>query len=1766
MKPVFRRAALTLLTLLLSLFQLTAVGQPAAPGALNASTLSTNSLLLNWTDNSSNETGFQIERSLSAGSGFSLIATTAANATSYISTGLGSGTQYFYRIRSTSGAGQSAYTTVATATTGLKRFLLDFGAPTVTTTASGWNNITAPTTGSVTNLVDVTGAASPLTFTIVKDPSNGYAPNNTNGAPQAVLDYPQSAASDSHFCYQSGGSYRLNGLDNSKAYSIRIFSSRMYVGDSRKGTFTINGQSLSIEGMANTTQTIQFTNLTPVSGALTINFTLASGAYYAYINVMDIVENSVIPQTPSNLTATAASPTQINLTWNDVSGSETGFQIERSLTAGSGFELLTTTAANATAFQDLNLTENTRYYYRVRAINALGNSAYTPEVSALTPIPAPAPPQDLVAEVVSATEIALSWTDASSNEAGFQIERSSNALSGFVLIATRTESSFSNTGLTPGTQYFYRVRAVNSGGSSAYSTVISALTVQVPPNAPTSLTATAVSISQINLTWVSNAGSFEVERKTGTADFELIATTSQTSYSNSGLDFGTRYTYRVRATNSAGPSAYTAEISATTPIPPPAAPQDLVADFVSATEIALSWTDASDNEAGFQIERSLNAVSGFALIATQAESLFANASLTPGTQYFYRVRAFNSGGNSAYVTVNATTLQVPPVAPTSLTAAAVSMSQINLTWISNAGSFEIERKTGTADFELIATTSQPSYANSGLSFGIQYTYRVRAINSAGPSVYTSEASATTPAPQPPAAPTNLVAAPLSLTQIHLVWTDNSNDEDGFILQLDTVNVILPPNITTYTYGGLTPGTQYSYSLKAFNGVGNSGNAMASAATLAPQPPTAPNGLSAAATSQTQINLAWTDRSNDETSFQIERSSTSTNGFTLLAEVNATNYSDVNLTASTQYFYRVKAINAIGSSAYTAEANATTQSLTQPYGTIFSETSFASTTRFPIAGTGITRGTNKLTTSGNPTLFASYVYLNDPENPFRYTCLENWKMRVRVKTPTSLNSTTYGIGLGVRSTNTFDPYSTSMRWSWDTGDNKVYLYYKTSITNQIVSSTKFTPAANTFYWVEVTRNKDAFTYKVFDGATGGTQLFSVTLTFPTFTSGNYIKAHNTGQFCLYQFGGANEITNWDVSTSALMNADYAGVGDSNMHGMFTNNNSTRFIESAMTQAGKSFNILAGIADRSSDVVQRLPEIVALRPKAVVLSIGRNDLANSVSLSTVQSNINTIINTLQNAGIEVKLAGVIASNVNVSALQTFYNGKPNQQVNAYLATKAASSTALNTTLSSGDQIHLNRAGNTALTDLLLTILIPQVPTPPNVPTGLLASVASSSQIDLTWTDGSANETGFQVERSSTAGSGFALIATVPANSAAYSDAGLTNNTRYYYRIRSVNSVGVSPYTSEVNATTSANAADPTGLNVSVLSTAGLLLTWTDNSNNETGFQIERSLSSESGFALVGTAAANTTTFMNTGLLSGTQYYYRVRASNAGGFSGYSASASAKTGVRRFLLDFGAPTILTTATGWNNITAPATGSITNLLDAAGTASAVTFTIVKDPSNGYAANNTNGPSQTVLDYPASAASDSHFGWQTGGSYRISGLENTRTYSIRIFSSRMFVSDSRKGQFTINGQQLTLEGMGNTSQTIQFVNIAPTSGAINISFAPATGASFAYINVMDIVENEVLSAARMAADPELVSEVLIEPGFETYPNPVINNLTVIVKNSDANALFKVHDMLGREVLNAVLKTNQDNIIELGSLASGVYLVTVTSGDNKYSRVILKQD
>ena len=546
-----------------------------APTNAVASAVSSSRIDITWSDNATAEAGYKLERSTD-GVTFTLLATLPADRTSYSNANLLAATTYYYRMRAFNGPDASGYGGPVSATT-----LPPPAAPTnLTATAVSSSRINLAWTDNATN------------------EAGFWVERSTNGSGFSAIAIVGANVT----------SFSLTNLPASTTYWFRV---RAYEGP-------------NYSGYSNTAQ----------------------------------AATQPAPAAPTNLTATAVTSAQVNLAWTDNAANEAGFKVERS-TDGVNFTQVATAVANATTYASTGLAPGTAYTFRVRAYDGQNNSAYSNAALATTQ-PAPAAPTNLTAAVVSTSRVNLTWTDNSTNEAGFKVERSTDGVNFTqVAIVAANSTSYASTGLLAGTTYTFRVRAYDGPNHSAYSNTASATTAAGPGD-PTDLTATAVSSSRITLTWSDNStneAGFWIERSTNGVTFSAIAIAgvNASSYSVTGLTAATAYWFRVRAYESTNYSAYTNLAQATTQ-PAPAAPTDLTSTSIGTGKIKLAWTDNATTEAGFWIERSTDGVtfSAIALLGANTTA-YTNAGLVSGTTYYYRVRAYDGPNYSAYTNVASAT-------------------------------------------------------------------------------------------------------------------------------------------------------------------------------------------------------------------------------------------------------------------------------------------------------------------------------------------------------------------------------------------------------------------------------------------------------------------------------------------------------------------------------------------------------------------------------------------------------------------------------------------------------------------------------------------------------------------------------------------------------------------------------------------------------------------------------------------------------------------------------------------------------------------------------------------------------------------------------------------------------------------------------------------------------------------------------------------------------------------------------------------------------
>ena len=667
------------------------------------------------------------------------------------------------------------------------------------------------------------------------------------------------------------------------------------------------------------------------------------------------------PESPLLLQVNTFSFQQIDIRWQDNSFNEEGFRIERKTTVNGTYNVITTVAINVISFSDTSLLPETKYYYRLRAYNFLGDSSNSNELSATTQPMPPAAPSGLTCTANAGVpyQVSLLWTDNSNNETGFKIERKTEG-GNFQEITSPVSNTTSwiDTTVMPGTTYYYQIYGWNAGGYGGYSNLSSVTTPSWLPLAPDQLNAWAIAASQINLQWRDNSNNeteFRIERSpNGAGSWVEIATTTDntTVYSSRNLSAGTRYYYRVRAYDSVGSnySDYSDSASAVTYPPPtynPSAPSTPVTSTVYGYELTIQFTDQSDNEEGFKIERQEGEAGSFteidrieAISSSGSAVLYTDQTVTDTTTYYYRLTAYNSHGDSAPPATSTaiTTKGPPPLAPSALSATALSYNQVALAWTDNSGgqalTFKLERKkAGGAYVQILSLlASITSYNdNNNIQPETVYYYRIRAYGDGGYSSYSNEVNVNIPT-GPPKAPIITRLETVSANQVNIFWTDESHNETGFKIERKTSGgafqeiTQVGANVTSHNDDTLAPNTAYYYRLRAYNTYNSPYSGIYSASTL-PLPPNAPANLTATAVSPVQVNLQWNDNSIDENGFAVESRKESEPDYYQIANLaaNNTTFSHLPVSATATYYYRLRAWNSVGMSNYSNGISITTPS-------------------------------------------------------------------------------------------------------------------------------------------------------------------------------------------------------------------------------------------------------------------------------------------------------------------------------------------------------------------------------------------------------------------------------------------------------------------------------------------------------------------------------------------------------------------------------------------------------------------------------------------------------------------------------------------------------------------------------------------------------------------------------------------------------------------------------------------------------------------------
>lgn len=441
---------------------------------------------------------------------------------------------------------------------------------------------------------------------------------------------------------------------------------------------------------------------------------------------------------PGEVTGVEATPGvgQITVSWSPA-GTDLNYTIYASVNNEEFLEFVT--VFNQTEYIHSGLGNGTTRYYRIAASNVVGQGLHSATVSATT-WDVPGPALSMLAAPGS-DNITVSWNAPLDNGGtpvlSYVVYISGNNVS-FSPVPIGNVTTYDHTSLVPSSQYFYKVAAINAVGQGQNSSVVTT-TVGSPGQVP-DLVATPGN-KNVSLSWGFAIGpnymGYRVYRSIDGNSFTLhqvIASWLTLAFTDTGLEDGTTYHYKVAAYNAVGEGLNSSVANATT-WTIPSEVNDLVAS-PGSRQVTLSWF-APDENGGtaiirYNIYRRIEGV--YTLVGNSTSTSFVDTGLNDGTSYTYRVRAVNAMGEGPFAQVTSAVTWSLPGQVTGLTATQVGAA-IELSWTAPAvtGNTPITGYQVLRDGVLIHTAGAgtTSYTDTSVDGGVTYAYTVRAVNAVG---------------------------------------------------------------------------------------------------------------------------------------------------------------------------------------------------------------------------------------------------------------------------------------------------------------------------------------------------------------------------------------------------------------------------------------------------------------------------------------------------------------------------------------------------------------------------------------------------------------------------------------------------------------------------------------------------------------------------------------------------------------------------------------------------------------------------------------------------------------------------------------------------------------------------------------------------------------------------------------------------------------------------------------------------------------------------
>ncbi len=674
----------------------------------------------------------------------------------------------------------------------------------------------------------------------------------------------------------------------------------------------------------------RLTFTTTAAGTYTMTVTASDGNGNEDTAEVTITVAVPLPAKPTGVTATGVRQA-VRLRWTDPGNTDIT-RWEYQYKAGTGnygeWTAVPSSSATTTTYKVLGLTNGTVYTFKLRAVTS-GAGPASDAVTA-TPAPAPAAPTGLKA-TPGAAQVLLAWTNpnnASITRYELRQLKAGGSWSSWTAIENSDAATVSHTvtGLENGSEYSFRLRAVNATGNGALSSLVAATPRAVPQ--PT-LTATAGARS-VTLSWqaLPDAGitSWHYQYHSGDGTWGTtrnVAGGSTTSATVSGLTNGTTYTFRLFARAGSAQSSWS-EFATAKPLALPAKPTGVTATGVQQA-VRLRWTDPGNTDITaweYQYKAGTGNYGEWTAVPSSSATTttYKVLGLTNGTVYTFKLRAVTSGAGPASDAVTATPAP-RPAAPTGLKATP-GAAQVLLAW-TNPNNASITRyelrqlKAGGSWSSWTAIENSDaatvSHTVTGLENGSEYSFRLRAVNATGNGALSSLVAATPRAvPQPTLTATagdgSVTLSWQALPDAGITsWHYQYHNGDG---TWGTTRNVAGGSTTSDTVSGLTNGTTYTFRL--FARAGSAQSSWSEFATATPLAlPAKPTGVTATGVQQA-VRLRWTDPGNTDITrweYQYKAGTGNYGEWTAVPSSSATTttYKVLGLTNGTVYTFKLRAV-------------------------------------------------------------------------------------------------------------------------------------------------------------------------------------------------------------------------------------------------------------------------------------------------------------------------------------------------------------------------------------------------------------------------------------------------------------------------------------------------------------------------------------------------------------------------------------------------------------------------------------------------------------------------------------------------------------------------------------------------------------------------------------------------------------------------------------------------------------------------------------------